>query len=68
MRKVEEVQDIDNLSVKMDSITPNQGGNGEDLAEVEQRQEDKVEPIKKRKGFPSEPSSRKTSKSPVTKL
>jgi hypothetical protein len=67
-KKVEEVQDINNLSMRMDSITPNQGGDGEDLEEVEQRPEDEVEIIKKRKGSPPEPSSRKKSKAPVTKL
>ena len=52
----------------MNSITPDQGGDGEDLEEVEQRSEDEVEIIKKRKGSPLEPSSQKKSKEPVTKL
>jgi hypothetical protein len=30
-KKTEEVQDIDSLSVRMASITPDQGGDGEDL-------------------------------------
>jgi hypothetical protein len=50
------------------SITLDQGGDGEDLEEFEQRPKDEVEIIKKRKGSPPEPSSRKKSKTPVTKL
>jgi hypothetical protein len=68
MKKVEEVQDIDSLSVRMDSITPDQRGDGEDLEEFKQRTKDEVEIINKRKGSPPEPSSQKTSKSPITKL
>jgi hypothetical protein len=56
-KKDEEVQDIDNLSVRTTSITLEQGGDGEDLEEVEQRPEDEVEIINKRKGSPLEPSS-----------
>jgi hypothetical protein len=67
-KKDEEIQDVDNRSVRTASITPEQGGNGEDLEEVEQRPEDEVEILKKRKGSPPEPSSRKKSKAPVTKL
>jgi hypothetical protein len=67
-KKDEEIQDVDNRSVRTTSITPEQGGNGEDLEEVEQRPGDEVEIIKKRKGSPPEPSSRKKSKAPVTKL
>jgi hypothetical protein len=52
----------------MDSVTPNQGGNGEDLEEVEQRLEDEVEVIKKRKGSPLKSPSRKKSKATVTKM
>jgi hypothetical protein len=36
-KKDEEVQDVDSLSVRTTSITPDQGGNGEDLEEVEQK-------------------------------
>jgi hypothetical protein len=64
----EEIQDVDNRSIRTASITPEQGGNGEDLEEVEQRPEDEVEILKKRKGSPPEPSSQKKSKAPVTKL
>jgi hypothetical protein len=68
MKKVEEFQDIDSLSVRTDSTTLDQGGDGKDLEEVEQRLEDELEIINKRKGLPLEPSSRKKSKAPVTKL
>jgi len=54
--------------MRMNSITPDQGGDGGDLEEVKQRPEDKVEIIKKRKGSPPKPSSRKKSKAPVTKI
>jgi hypothetical protein len=67
-KKVEEVQDIDNLSARTTSISQEQGGDGEDLEEVEQRLEDEVEIIKKRKGSPLEPSSHEKSKTPVTKM
>jgi hypothetical protein len=68
MKKAEEVQDIASLSVRMASTTPDQGGDGEDLEEVEQRPEDKVEIKNKRKGSPPKPSSWKKPKSPITKL
>jgi hypothetical protein len=67
-KKDEEIQDIDNRSVRTVSVTPEQGGNDEDLEEVEQRPGDEVENIKKRKGSPLEPSSRKKSTTPVTML
>jgi hypothetical protein len=51
-KKDEEIQDVDNRSVRTTSITPEQGGNGEDLEEVEQRPGYEVEIIKKRKGSP----------------
>jgi hypothetical protein len=35
-QKITEVQDIDNLSVRTASITPEQEGDGEELEEVEQ--------------------------------
>jgi hypothetical protein len=56
--------------VKTASISPEQGGDGEELndKEVEQKQEDEVDPLKKRKGFPPKPSSRKKSKDTMTKM
>jgi hypothetical protein len=68
MKKPEEVQNVDNRSVRMTSVTLDQGGNGEDLEEVEQRLEDEVEVIKKRKGSPPNFPSRKKSKAIVTKM
>ena len=67
-KKDEEIQDVDRRSVRTAFITPEQGGNGEDLEEVEQRPGDEVENIKKRKGSPLEPSSRNKSTTPMTKL
>ena len=66
--KDEEIQDVDNRSIRTTSVTPEQGGNGEYLEEVKQRPGEKLEIIKKRKGSPLEPSSQKKSKAPVTKL
>jgi hypothetical protein len=59
-KKTEEVQEIDSASVKTASISPEQGGDGEELndKEVEQKQGDEVDPLKKRKGSPLKPSSR----------
>jgi BRCT domain type II-containing protein len=45
MKKAKEVQDIDRLSVRTTSIIPDQGGDGEDLEEFEQKPEDEVEII-----------------------
>jgi hypothetical protein len=67
-KKDEEIQYVDSRSVRTASITPEQGGNGEDLEEFKQRPGDKVEIIKKRKGLPPEPSSWKKSKAPMTKM
>jgi hypothetical protein len=58
-KKYEEIQDVDSISVRITSITPKQGGNGEDLEEVKQRPGDEVDIIKKRKSLPLEPSSQK---------
>jgi hypothetical protein len=69
-KKIEEVQEIDNASVKTASISPEKGGDGEDLneKEVEQKQGDEVDPLKKRKGSPLKPSSQKKSKASMTKM
>jgi hypothetical protein len=69
-KKTEEVQEIDIASMKTASISPEQGGDGEELndKEVEQKQGDKVDPLKKRKGLPSKPSSQKKSKTTMTKM
>jgi hypothetical protein len=36
-KKDEEIQDVERRSIRMESITPEKGGNGEYLEEVEQR-------------------------------
>jgi ABC-type molybdate transport system ATPase subunit len=74
----EEVQDLSNASGKTASISPKQGGDGdvEEMKdrEVEQKKgevtppRDEVDPLKKRKVFPPKPSSRKKSRSTVTKM
>ena len=69
-KKIEEVQDLDSASVKTASISPEKGGDGEELndKEVEQQQGDEVDPLKKRKGSSPKPSSRKKSKATMTKM
>ena len=64
-KKDEEIQDIDNISVRTTSITPEQEGNDE---EVKQRPKDEEDSSKKRKVSPLKPSSRKKSRTPVTKM
>jgi hypothetical protein len=68
--KTEEVQELDSASVKTASISPEQGGDGKELndKEVEQKQGDEVDPLKKRKGSPLKPSSQKKSKATMTKM
>jgi hypothetical protein len=58
-KKTEEVQELDSATVKNSSISPERGGDGKDFnaKEVEQKQGDEVDPLKKRKGFPLKPSS-----------
>jgi hypothetical protein len=69
-KKIEEVQELDIASVKTTSISPERGGDGEELneKEVEQKQGDEVDPLKKRKGLLLKPSSRKKSKATMTKM
>jgi hypothetical protein len=47
-RKMKEIQDVDSRSVRMASITPDQGGNDEDFEEVEQKPRRRS---KEKKGF-----------------
>jgi len=56
--------------MKTASISPEQGGDGEELddKEVEQKQGDEVDPLKKRKGSPLKPFPRKKLKSSMTKM
>jgi hypothetical protein len=64
-KKDEEIQDIDNRSVRTASISPEQEGNDE---EVKQRPEDEEDSSKKRKVSPLKPSSQKKPRTPVTKM
>jgi hypothetical protein len=56
--------------VKSASISPEQGGDGEELneKEVEQKKGDEADSLKKSKGFPPKPSSQKKSKATMTKM
>ena len=65
MKKDEEIQDIDNKSIRTTSISPKQEGNDE---EFEQRLEDEEDTLKKRKVSPLKPSSRKKPGTLVTKM
>jgi hypothetical protein len=69
-KKIKEVQELDSASVNTASISLEKGGNGEELddKEVEHKQGDEVDPLKKRKGSPPKPSSRKKSKATMTKM
>jgi hypothetical protein len=69
-KKTEEVQEKNSTSVKIVSISLKQGGDGKELddKEVEQKQGDEVDPLKKRKGLPLKPSSRKKLKATTTKM
>jgi hypothetical protein len=69
-KKTEEVQELDSASVKTASISPEKGGDGEELdeKEVKQKQGDEVDPLKKRKGLVLKPSSRKKAKATMTKM
>jgi hypothetical protein len=71
IKKTEEVQDLESASVKITSISVEQGGEG---TEVEQKKgevtppRDEKDPSKKRKVSPSKPSSRKKRKATRTKF
>jgi hypothetical protein len=69
-KKTKEVQGLDSASMKTASISLDQGGDGEELddKEFEQKKGDEVDPLKKRKGSPLKPSSRKKSKATMTKM
>jgi len=56
--------------MKIASISPEKGGDGEELneKEVEQQQGDEVDPLKKRKGSPPKLSSQKKVKATMTKM
>jgi hypothetical protein len=75
-KKTEEVQDLSSASVKTASISPERGGDGEEIdgTEAEQKKgevtppRDEEDPSKKRKVSPPKPSSRKKSKASMTKM
>ena len=75
-KKNEEAQDVHSTSVKTTSISPEKGGDDEEIdgTEVEQKKgevtlpRDKEDPSKKRKVSPLKPSSRKKSKATRTKF
>jgi hypothetical protein len=67
-KKIEEVQDVDSYYVRTASITPDEEGNDEDLEEVEQKPEDKVKVLKKRKGSPLKSYVKKKEKVTMTKM
>ena len=76
IKKTEEVHDLDSASMKTASISVDKGGDGREIdgAEVEQNKgevtlpRDKEDPSKKRKVSPPKPSSRKKSKTSMTKM
>jgi hypothetical protein len=74
MKKTEEVQDVDNLSVRMDSITLDEEGDDEEGTKTE-KQKFKVPPprneedsSKKRKVSPLKSSSIRKPRTLVTKM
>jgi hypothetical protein len=76
MKKPEEVHEVDSASVRTASITPDEGGDGEEIegAEIEQQKgevpppRDEEDSSKKRKVSPLKSSSRKKPRTPVTKM
>jgi hypothetical protein len=76
MKKTKEVQDLSNASGKNASISPDRGGEEEEINGTgsEQKQgkvtppRDETDPLKKRKVSPLKPSSRKKSRATVTKM
>jgi hypothetical protein len=75
-KKPEEVHDVDNTSVRTASISPDEGGDGEEIegAEIEQQKgevpppRDEEDSSKKQKVSPPKSSSRKKPRTPVTKM
>jgi hypothetical protein len=74
--KTKEVQDLSSASVKTTSISPERGGDGEEIDGEEDEQKkgevtpprDEEDPSKKSKVSPLNPSSRKKSKASMTKM
>jgi hypothetical protein len=75
-KKDGEIQDVHSTSTKTTSISPVQGGDGEELegTEVEKNKgevtlpREEEDPSKKRKVSPLKPSSRKKPRTPITKM
>jgi hypothetical protein len=73
MKKAEEVQDVDSLFVRMDSITPDEGDDEEGTKNEQQKVEvplprDEEDSSKKRKVSPLKSSSRKKPRTPITNM
>jgi hypothetical protein len=76
MEKTEEVQYLNNASGKTTSVSPDQGGDDEEINGKGAEQKpgkvtpprDETDPLKKRKVSPLKPSSQKKSKSIMTKM
>jgi hypothetical protein len=75
-KKPEEVHEVDNVFVRTTSITPNEGGDGEEIegTKIEQQKgevplpRDEEDSSKKRKVSPLKVSSRKKPRTPVIKM
>jgi hypothetical protein len=75
-KKIEKVQDLSSALVNIDSTSPEQGGDGEEIdgIEYEQRKgevmppKDEEDPLKKRKVPPPKPSSWKRSKALINNM
>jgi hypothetical protein len=72
MKKTEEVQDVDSLSVRTASITPDEAGDDEEGTENQRFEvpspRDEEDSSKKRKVSPLKSSSRKKPRTPITKM
>jgi hypothetical protein len=74
--KTDEVQDLSSASVNTASMSPEKGGDGEEIdgTEAEQRKgevtppKNEEDPSKKRKVSPAKPSSQNISKAPITNM
>jgi hypothetical protein len=75
-KNTDEVQDLSSASMKNDSMSLDQGGDGEEIYRIKYEQRkgevtiprDKEDPSKKRKVSPLKSSSWKRSKGPITKM
>jgi hypothetical protein len=71
-KKTEELEDVDSLSIRMDSITPDEVGDDEEGTETQRVEvplpQDEEDSLKKRKVSPLKSSSRKKPRTPVTKM